>query len=378
MSKQDHSTTAQSAGQATTKAKPDPNSPGAIIVRSSEELFEAVDNPNNVGAKIFLRGGIIAAQTFVLTKRLKLQKDMKLFGVPQDPSLIKIDTTSLTAAELTEGSLRVSSIAVGLGANTIESLTIIGNALAAGGIGTDLPGTDPTTVRIAHVISGESSDAFNSRGIDIRNRESRSVTVEIEECECFGQRQGIRLANFPGVDGAQIHAVMRRNHSHTNRVGFLVANNGGTNSRIEALSQDDLFDDNAAGFAIYGGVANASENFARVEVKGSRIVSNRRTEVDVDFGGIVAFGARVLNNQSVASRNTVEVSLEGCTIEDNRNPNFAAYGARNTTAITPTVAGTDNTVVIELHGANELTDVTAIPSDPNEPAKTNTVKIVSG
>ena len=378
MSKQDTPTTAQSHGQATASAKPDPNAPGAITVRSSEELFEAVENPNNAGAHIFLRGGTIAAQTFVLTKRLKLQKDMKLFGVSQDPSLIKIDTTSLTAADLTEGTFRVSSIAVGLGANTIESLTIIGNPLAAGGIGTDLPGTDPTTVRIAHVISGETSDAFKSRGIDIRNLRSRVVTVEIEDCECFGQLQGIRLANFPGVDGAQIHAVMRRNHSHGNRVGFLVANNGGTNSRIEARSQGDLFDDNAAGLTIYGGVANASENFARVEAKGTRIKSNRRSEVDVDFGGVVVVGGAVLNNQTVASRNNAELRIENCTIEDNRNPNFAAYGARNATATTPTVAGTDNTVVIEFHGTNQLADVTAIPSGPDEPAKTNKIEFVTG
>jgi hypothetical protein len=271
---------------------------------------------------------------------------------------------------------------VGLGANTIESLTIIGNALAAGGIGTDLPGTDPTTVRIAHVISGETSDAFNSRGIDIRNlgpeMKERIVTLQIEDCEFFGQKAGIRLANFPGADGAQIHAVMRRNHLHGNRVGCLVVNNGVTNSLIEAISEDDLFDDNAAGLTIYGGFANASENVARVEAKGIRIVSNRRSEVDIDFGGVVVVGGSELNNQSVASKNKAELRIEDCTIEDNQNPNFAAYGARNTTATTPTVAGAENTVLIELHGANQLADVTAIPSDPNEPAKTNSIEIVTG
>jgi hypothetical protein len=378
MSKQDYSTTAQSDGEATTSAKPNPNAPNAITVRSTAELFEAVDNPTNAGANIFLRGGIIAAQTFVLTKRLKLQKDMKLFGVPQDPSLIKIDTTSLTAADLTEGSLRVSSIAVGLGANTIESLTIIGNALAAGGIGADLAGTDPTTLRIAHVISGETSGALNSRGIDIRNRESRIVTVQIEDCEFFGQRAGIRLANFPGADSARIHAVMRRNRSHGNRVGFLVVNNGCTNSQIAARSEGDLFDDNAVGLAIYGGFANASGNFAGVSAKGSGIVSNRRPEVDVDFGGVVVVGGAALNNQTVASTNTAEIRVERCTIEDNQNPNFAAYGARNATTTSPTVAGTDNIVQIELELDGTLIDVTAIPSDPIEPAKTNKINIVTG
>jgi len=354
--------------QATAKA--------AIHVTNEQELYDAVDDPNNAGASILLRGGITPTQTYVLTRRLLLQKDMKLYGLEGEASAIKIDTRSIPDADLTEGGLRVSSIGVGLGTNAVEWLTIIGNPQAAGGIGADLPGTDPTTIRIANVVSGEESDAFNSRGIDIRNLRPRAVTVEIEQCEFFGQRQGIRFANFTGVANAHIHAEMRNNHSHGNRTGCLIVNNGALKSSVEVDSTLDTFDDNAAGCVIYGGFGNANGNFARLGALGSRFENNRRTEVDTERGGVVAIGGRVVNNQSNASRNKVLVHIEDCSIVRNHIPNFPAYGARNTASANPTVAGTENSVLIELQSGDQSTIVTEIPSDPSEATPTNTVEVV--
>ncbi len=395
MSKKDHPASSDAHGQATARAKLDQEAtPGKTIhVFTEQQLHNAVDDPNNAGASIFLETGTLQTRTYVLKRRLLLKEDMKLYGVAGDRSAIKIDTRSLDTQALTENSLRVSSIAVGLGTNAVEWLTIIGNPLAAGGIGTDLPGIDPTTIRVAHVISHEpplastssqvisdnESYVRDSRGIDIRNLTTgRIVNVEIEECEFFGQRQGIRITNFPGVEGAEIHAEMRKNYSHGNRAGCFIVNNGARKSRVEVGSNLDNFEGNAAGCVVYGGFGNSNENFTRFEAKDSRFVSNRRTEMDVELGGVVAAGGRVPNNQSVASRNHVVLRLENCTIEDNQNPNFAAYGARNTAASNPSVAGTYNTVSIELYGGNELTDVKEILSDPSETSRTNKVEVQRG
>jgi hypothetical protein len=383
MSKKDHSLTLDSPGQVRAKALAQvPATAGvAIRVTNVQELYDAVENPHNAGASIFLRGDAQSTQTYVLTRRLLLQRDMKLFGIIGDASAIEIDTRSLTKDDLSEAGsiLRFSSIGVGLGTNAIEWLTIIGNSLAAGGIGSDLPGSDPTTIRIANVVSGDSG-TFDSRGVDIRNLfTGRKVTVEIEACEFFGQKQGIRFANFPDVEAAQIQARMRNNHSHGNRTGCLIVNNGALSSKIKVRSSVDTFDDNAAGCVIYGGFGASKQNFARFEANESRFVNNRRTLVDTEHGGIVVVGGRVLKNEDVASNNHVELRIEDCTIEHNQNPSFVAYGARNTTFQKPHVAGKDNTVFIELaFGDNELTHVEQIPSDPSEGVRTNTVRVVKG
>jgi hypothetical protein len=395
MSKKNDASTSHTHGQATAKAKTNlAATAGPVIeVFDVEELYAAVDDPANEGASIFLQpkrtqiyelSEFGASGGFAFPRsnggRLHLQKDMKLYGVIGDPDAITIDTRNLPAESLSDRKLRLSAIAVGSGNNVIEWLTILGNAQAAGSIGTDLPGTDPTTVRIAHVKSGEGTNS--SRGVDIRNLEKREVTVEIEECEFFGQKQGIRLANFEGSDGAQIIAALSGNSLHENSTGCLVANNGANESRIEVRSKGGWFDGNAAGCVIAGGLARATgtanKNFTRFEAFESQFSHNRFTPPDFQVGGFVVFGGEAQNNPGNTSNNTVEVWLEDCTIAKNQSPNFAAWGARNKGTQNRGIAGRSNSVTIELYGSSASATVEVCDSDPAEPDDENTVSVKNG
>jgi len=435
MSKIKDPSTANTHGQATAKVKtPDGVKAGAVIyVSDIEELYTAVNDPNNAGASIVLRGEpIMAAQTYVLSAldsrdqlrpnrgRLHLQKDMKLYGLTGSADAIKIDARGLPVTSLVTdpndpaNSLRISSIAVGSGNNAIEWLTILANPRAAGSIGADLPGADPTTIRIANVISREESDSvvlqavsnagpvmstFASRGIDIRNlgesingqptNKGRLINLQVEKCEFFGHKQGIRFANFEGSDGAQIVVVMNGNRSHDNSIGCLLANNGTSKSGIDVTSTNDTFEGNAGGCIIAGALARVSDpalpapkannNSVRFTAIGSHFENNRLTKADFQVGGVVVLGGEAFRNRNGTSENQVEVHLDGCTILNNRAPNFATWGARNqaaTSQTSPEIPGTDNLVTIELSGSTKGTQVEYCDSYPSE--KSNRVQITGG
>src|SRR5689334_24142830 len=76
-----------------------------IPVSNLEELYEAVNNPNNVGATVALAEGVymLSATTPAGAARpkggrIELQKDMSLIGVEGDRNLVVINAFNLPAA----------------------------------------------------------------------------------------------------------------------------------------------------------------------------------------------------------------------------------------------------------------------------------------
>lgn len=360
-----------------------------VQVATVEELYAAVNNPANAGAAIVLAPG-----TYALSAngpggaprpnggRLELQPDMSLYGLAGDRSAVVINTAALPVASFNAPFGRTGSIRMGRGSNAVEWLTIIGNPAAAAGIATELAGTPTTQIRVAHVVSGGSS-----RGVDIRNAGAamagRRIEAEIVDndfsasANAAGTKEAIRIANFVGADGGQIYALMSGNRAHDTDLGCIIANNQSSSAVVDVRSNGDIFEHNGVGCVVAGAInrmgANlTNSNSTAFEAHGTKFVDNTGLPA---FGGdgITAFGVDGQTaNQS--SNNALQIRLWGCTFSGNQNTDFKAFGAR--AVVGAGIAGTYNTVTIEMHDVTERVYVAATDSLPSEPAGTNKVIVL--
>jgi hypothetical protein len=363
-----------------------------INVSNIEELYSAVNDGANDGATIVLAPG-----TYVLSAnapsgsprpnggRLDLQKNMSLIGMVGDRDAVKIDSSQLPLASLNvpfsppvPSPNRTSPIRLGRGKNTVEWLTVIGNPLAVAGIGTDLGDSTPTKIRVAHVVSGGSR-----RGMDLRNSGSamagRKLEAEIEDNDFSSAgaiagdiRQAMRLMNFIGAAGAEVHAKMSGNRFHDSLYGCLLENNKTNSGIVSARSNGDIFENNSlSGCWVGGAFANSNGTFsgasATFEAHGGKFQNNGEY-------GILATSAEVRDTTNVLFDNKVFVSLFGCTASNNAQGDFKAYGALSIPPVG--IAGTSNVVTIERHGISTQIQVDATDSEPPEPAHTNKVTVI--
>jgi hypothetical protein len=334
------------------------------------ELYSAVKNAANDGETIVLAPG-----TYTLFDngpetrgRIELRKNMSLIGMKGDRSAVKIDTSSLPSGSFNfvTNPGRTGAIRMGLGSNSISWLTILGNRASASGIETDLPGTEPTKVTVAHVLSEGSS-----RGLDVRNvgafvgnvgatnagRRIDAVIIDNDfssGSDSVVPREAIRLVNFVGADDGLIHAVLRRNRFHNSFIGLFAGNNR-TRGRVDVRSNGDYYEHNAVGCVIVG--ANVSsgttdKSFTSFFAARSKFIHNTEppglTPGTTDIGGIVAVGADV-SGLGVATGNRVRVRLSACTLSDNhQNKDFEAVGLR--LAPGTGTGSQNNRATIELKG----------------------------
>jgi hypothetical protein len=355
------------------------------VVTDVEQLYSAVNDPANTGKMILLDAG-----AYVLTVndpsgnprpnggRLELQQDMSLSGVTNNRSAVIIDASGLPNSSFVVPIGRTGPIRIGRGENSIEWLTIVGNARAAGGIETDLTGTPTTEIKVAHVVSGGSL-----RGIDVRNigatMVGRRIDAEIVDNECFGIVEGIRIVNTNGANQGQIYAELRSNRAHDFYFGLLVNNNRCTSAVVEVKSLGDKFEGNGLGGLIIGGSAatgTSVSNSTTFEAHGSKFINNTGP-VDPEFndaGGLLVLGADAFGS-NMTFDNTVRVRLWGTKVYGNQSINFQAFGSRSL-ANPPALGGTNNHALIELHGVSKQIDVVAIDSSPEDPNHTNTVTII--
>lgn len=355
-----------------------------IVVHDVEQLYEAVNNPDNIGKRLLLNCG-----TYVLSVndssgaprpnggRLELQEDMSLIGVTHNRSAVVIDASGLPNSSFVVAFGRTGPIRIGRGKNTIKWLTILGNEFAAGGIETDLTGTPTTEIKVAHVVSGGSL-----RGIDVRNigatMVGRRIDAEIVDNECFGIVEGLRILNTNGANQAQIYAELRNNRAHDFYFGIIVNNNRCTSSIVEVTSYGDRFEGNGLGGLIMGGTAatgTSVSNSTTFEAHGSKFINNNGP-IDPNFndaGGLLVIGADAFG-PDITFDNTVTVRLWGTKVYGNQNIDFQAFGSRSL-ANPPVLGGTNNHALIELHGVSKQIDVVAIDSAPEDPNNTNTVTV---
>ena len=384
-------------------------SAGPVVnVADVEQLYSAVNNPLNEGAAVVMAPGIYplsatdpAGKLRAHGGRLELQRDMSLYGVAGDRAAVVIDAADpsrMPPSSFTTGVSfgRSGVVRIGIGTNTIEWLTILGNPAAAAGVATEL--TDPTepipastAIRVAHVVSGGSS-----RGIDVRNAgmgmNLRRIDAELVDNELIGptelqpgtMSEGIRLANFVGADGGVIVAILSANRAHGFQLGCIVANNRSNNAAIQVRSSGDRFFANTLGCQIAGGLSQSTTGVAKsnstvFEAFGSKFVDNTPEIGGIEPGGIRVVGGLSTILTNVVSDNTVSVSLTGSKVFGNEDVlgnvvNFEAFGAIHT-ALTG-IAGTNNHVMITLRGVSRTIDVIAADSVPVDPSGSNTVTVL--
>jgi hypothetical protein len=372
---------AVSAGASRTVTSGDPS----VYVANVEQLYSAVNNPENAGAAI-----VLAAGTYVLSAtsggiarpnggRLELQPGMSLTGVAGDRSAVVIDMSALPISSFNASIGLTGGIRLGRGSNAVEWLTIVGQPKSAGAVETDLADSHPTEVTVSHVVTRGSG-----RGVDVRNTTTamagRSIDARIEDNEFFDGGEGVRLLNL-NVIGAHIDATMSGNRMHDNKVGCLIEHNRASSGSIHVRSSGDRFEHNALGCLIGGGLVagvapgGANSNSTAFEAYGDAFVDNTLDVPAIDYGGVLVLGAETPGLANSASHNTVSVALWGTRVSGNQNVDFQAYGARSI-AIPPGISGIDNHVTIELHGVSRQIDVDAVNSMPVDPTGTNSVTVV--
>lgn len=362
----------------------------SLPVSTVEQLYAAVNDPANAGADILLSPG-----TYVLSTtngagaarpnggRLELQLNMSLYGTSGDRSAVVIDASALPASAFNVSFGRTAPVRMGRGSNSIEWLTIVGNSAAAGGIATELTGTQTTDIRVAHVLAGGSS-----RGIDIRNVGApmigRRINAEVIDNEfvgpsaVVGMAEGIRLANFVGADQGVIVATLNGNRAHGFQIGLIIASNRSSNATIDVRSSGDRFFGNALGALVTGGLSQSTTGFANsntttFEAHGSQFVDNT-TIPGIDPGGIRLIAGLSTVTANATSNNTLNVELWGSKTTGNEPINFEAFGAWK--AASPGIAGTNNHTTITLHGVSKQIDGTVMSSFPADVGGTNSATVI--
>ncbi len=360
--------------------------PLVINVTNVEELYSAVNNPQNAGSQI-----VIAPGVYLLTVndasniprpnggRLELQENMSLLGVIGDRNAVVIEAINLPASSYNGEIPNSGVIRMGKGTNSVEWLTITDALEGGGGIIAHLSAPGTTHIRVAHVAS-----LGSRRGIEIRNAGAASAAYVIEadivdNDLANNEAEGIRLVNPQDTSGGVIIARLSNNRSRGNRNGMLMLNSNSSFGTISVTSLNDRFYENAAGTIILCGLSTGSTadgntcNFTAKETS----FENNNGSSGFDLGGLVIIGGENIAFPDGTSNNTVNVSLSACPMRNNQLVDLAAIGARSNPEGIGS-PGTNNHVTLDISnaGANRMKQV-FINSMPDLPGLMNTVMVTN-
>jgi len=360
-----------------------------VYVSTLDELYAAVNNPDNLGTDVILAPGTyVLSASYPNGGRLELQTNMSLKGQPGQTDAVVIDQSSLPFASFRlSPTVSVAPIRIGRGTNSLEWLSVKGGSVAANPLSvieSDLVGAE-TNVTISHVYV----DCNGSRtGILIRNRlqehENRIINANLEYNEianAFANNNppGAGLALQNRISGSQIKLNMKGNYVHGCRVGVLNFNAGLNNSiencKLDLTSYNDRIEGNGSGLDLGGGsgsgIIYGDNNTTTVKMYGTTIQNNGQSQFPPNNGAFFT-GISAAAGWNTASNNILTVSLFGCNISNNNGTDIHANGSFNTTG---SVGGTNNLLEIHLYGLSANAIVDAAASIPAEPAGTNIVNV---
>ncbi|HEX5655497.1 MAG TPA: hypothetical protein VFX58_20645 [Chitinophagaceae bacterium] len=372
-----------------------------IYVSNLEELYAAVNNPDNAGSRVILAPGVYVLDAgYPNGGRLELQRDMTLQGQAGEPAAVLIDESSLPASSFQIPSASTGGIRLGRGTNILEWLSVKGVRPGINGfsvIETDLPSSE-AFIEISHVHVNVNG---NRIGINIRNRlgehAGRKIYAKLEHNEVFGAVNffgfGLMAVNINGASNSLIQISMRGNYVYGNKVGFIVNNAAQSsnllNSRIEITSHADRFEGNGVALDPSGGVNSGSSTVANNNSTYFKIYGTSLRNNNPDGqpqllplngalpGAIYAAcgynSVNSINGYNRVSNNILKMELFGCDISNNNGTDINAYAAWCPPAAV--LAGTNNLVDLHLHGVSALATVEAVHSSPAEPAGTNVVSV---
>jgi len=374
-----------------------------IYVGNVDELYAAINNPNNAGATL-----VIAPGTYSLNAnhpkagRLELEHDMSLVGQPGNAGQVIIDATNLPASSFTipptpglPAPLPTGVIRMGNGKNSLEWLTLQNDPLhiIRSFIQTDIVATPTAEIRIAHsIINGGGCNIGMSVGNFGEMANWRVVKAEIEDNEIMeninpsptGNGTGIQIVNHRGTNDASVIATLSRNYIHHNKAGMIISNISSQRCVIEIKSYDNRVEDNGVGLAMRAGFNESVPsigNSLKFDAYATTVKNNTGNPAppfsNPACGVFAAGGGSMLlfGLPGTVNNNKLDISFYGCAIEGNTGTaQILAYGAHSTYPLS-TPAGTTNATNIYLHGISARATISALASLPAEPAGTNTVNV---
>lgn len=362
-----------------------------IPIRNVEELYIAVNNPQNVGATLVLAPGaypLSANDPFNAPRlkggRIEFQPDMTIRGVEGDRTLVTINAASLPMSSFPNTNGPNAAIRMGVGHNALQWLTVRDAVNGQANIDTGLQAVNPadTSIVLAHIASTGSA-----RGANILNfgnqTSNQTIKADIDDCDFFentaGVSEGIRIGNFVGALGSIVNVRMSGNRAWGQKTGGLIVNNTANQSRINIVSSGNQFYGNGAGTIIDGGftagIGRADGNVINFEGHGDSYLRNTAV-TDLDHGGLVVLGAEnVSTSGGGGSNNTVSVQLWGVRTARNTESDLYAVGARSNSVpgVDPT-RSQNNHVTLTIKGNGQgngrWQPVTyfrnSLPNSPNE------------
>jgi CSLREA domain-containing protein len=348
-----------------------------VNVTNLEELYAAVNNPQNAGMLIIIAPGVYMLSVNdpngvarPNSGRLELQENMSLHGVAGDRGAVVIDAINLPRSSFDNAPpiTLTGAIRMGRGSNSIEWLTVRNAVNGNTNIGTDLPSTGTVHIRVAHVATSNSQ-----RGIDVRNvgeaMAGRVIEAEIVDNDIFNNRIGnqgeaLRIVNNAGADGGVVSATLSGNRSYNNFLGLIVENNGASLARVSVTSSGDRFFENGLGALVGAALTQADGNTVNFTATGTSFENNNGFN-NFDHGGLVIIGGENLLIPNGTSDNTVNVELRGCRLANNQLYDLGAFAARSNPASIG-LPGTNNRVNIRLYstGVPVLVTDDSIPDSP--------------
>jgi hypothetical protein len=374
-----------------------------IYVTNVVQLYEAINDPDNIGGTIVLaQGTYLLSPNYPKGGLLELQLDMSLVGQPSHPELVVIDATNLPASSFilppTPGlpaPLPTGVVRMGNGKNSLEWLTLQNDPLHVirSFVQTDVVATPIAEIRIAHtIINGGGCNIGMSVGNFGAIANGRMVEAEIEDNEIMdninpsptGNGTGIQIVNHRGTNDASVIATLSRNYIHDNKAGIIISNISSQHCAIEIKSYDNRVENNGVGLAMRAGFNESTasiSNSLKFNAYATSVKNNTGSPAppfsNPACGVFAAGGGSMLlfGLPGTVNDNKLDVSFYGCVIEGNAgNAQILAYGAHSTYPL-PAPAGTGNATNIYLHGISANATISATASFPAEPAGTNTVNV---
>ena len=359
----------------------------AVLVANIEELYTAVNDPQNAGSQI-----VIAPGVYMLSVndpmgaprpnggRLELQQDMSLQGVVGVRGAVIIDAMNLPSSSYAGAVPNTGAIRIGKGTNSIEWLTITGAVNGGAGIIVHLSAPGTTHARVAHIASV--GPDRNNRGIDVRNVNATStaylIDADIVDNDLVDSRfEGIRIINLQDANGGVITARLSGNRSHGNRDGLLIVNNKSSFGSISVTSTGDQFYQNASGTIILGGYSTGSTpangNVVSFDAHGTSFVDNNAIS-NLDVGGLIIIGGENTSFPNGTSNNNVKVSLDGCRLANNQSTDLEGIGARSNPETIGSPGMNNHVTIVRPPFVNRMVQL-FINSIPDLPGLNNTVTV---
>jgi len=359
-----------------------------INVSNIDELYAAINDPQNAGRQVVAAPGVYMLSTTDSNEtprpnggRLEFQEDMSLIGVVGDRTAVVINGINLPASVLPNAPIPFGAIRLGRGRNAVEWLTVRDTRGGQGNIVTSLAYSGTQYVRVAHVASTGAPTNLSIFSFGA----APVLEADLVDNDLFdavgGLRLGFRIRNSSGATGGVINARLIGNRIWNNQFSIVI-NTAATGATTNITSVGNDYYDNGNGLTLVGGL-NSSGNTLNFHGFGDSYINNTAATA-FERGGLVMVagdkGAPVPGTTPIpANNNTVNATLFVSRFSGNNLWDLAAIGARSFAGSTGSPGDNNHTEVklVGIPSGPSFVEFFA-NSIPEDPATTNSVTVCKG